>query len=360
MTLLEMLLSFAILGIVLLVIGHTITMMQGTWTRVRGKADGFRNTRLALDIVAGRIAQATLNPRWKFDAEDPAQPEYVTDSDLHFVCGPARELLPDMPNTVGHAVFFQAPFGEASPGTEAARLQKLNSTLNAWGYFVEFGPDTDARPKFMASDPDRFPARNRFRLLEFRQPASELSLYAMDSGTPPKLKLGETTSPTALFSWFHDPIKYHSTLQDRHLSVVAENILAFVVTPLDPKKRDANSDLSTAAPYQIAPNGTWNSRGFQLGETTIPGQQSQRHSLPPAVQLTAIAISEDAWLGYSDAPEDQARLKSVCTELIMEVNRHFSQGDLLAKDIADLADKLDTMRPRIPYRILTILVPMAQ
>ncbi|MDB6116879.1 MAG: Verru Chthon cassette protein, partial [Verrucomicrobiaceae bacterium] len=307
MTLLEMLVAMAIFGVVMLTIGHAISMMQNTWTKVRGKADGFRNTRLALDLVAGRIGQATLNQRWKFD-DSGTSPQYVTDSDLHFVSGPARVLLSDMQNAVGHAVFFQAPFGESDPARDSKDMRRLNSTLNAWGYFVEYGPDKDEKPAFMNDNPDRFPPRNRFRLLEFRQPASELTLFDMDDSIPPMLKINKATSWTQLFSWFHDPIKRGATHQSRHLTVVAENILAFIVTPLDPRKRDANSDLSTPAPYQVAPNSMWNSRGFQIGETAASGQLSQRHHLPPAVQLTAIAISEDAWLTYSDGPEDQARL----------------------------------------------------
>ena len=155
MTLLEMLVAMAIFGVVMLVIGHAIAMMQNTWTKVRGKADGFRNTRLALDLVAGRLTQATLNQRWKFD-DTGTSPQYVTDSDLHFVSGPASVLLSDIPGTVGHAVFFHAPFGENDPARDSKDMPRLNSTLNAWGYFVEYGPDKDEKPEFMKGRPDRF------------------------------------------------------------------------------------------------------------------------------------------------------------------------------------------------------------
>src|SRR3569623_2547139 len=110
MTLLEILVSTAVIGIVLLLIAQTITTMQNTWVKVRATADGYRPTRLALDTVARRISQATLSPRWHMD--DSVSPaKYRPESDLHFVCGPALNVVGRQSNVVGHAVFFQAPFG---------------------------------------------------------------------------------------------------------------------------------------------------------------------------------------------------------------------------------------------------------
>ena len=364
MTLLEMLLAMAIVGVVLLIIGHAINVMQNTWVHVRGKADGYRNTRLALDTVAQRLAQAELNTRWAADISvNP--PRYVTDSDLHFVCGPADLLLTDPAHTVGDAVFFQAPFGLDTPrtsnggsssSTNVFDKQKLDATLNAWGYFVEYGPDTDERPAFMAASQDRFPERHRFRLMEFRQPAHELSLYDMQAGTPPELKLRNASSLDQLYAWFRDPLRAGRTNQQRHVSVVAENILALLITPLDPKLRQANSDLANSAPYQIAPKGYWDSRGSLSSGEAAAEADPQTHHLPPAVQLTAIALSEDAWLGYVD----NAQLDDTCQRLRTFVNGKFQQGQYLASDLAATVAMLDAQRPRIPYRIVTILVPLSE
>ncbi|MDB6140659.1 MAG: Verru Chthon cassette protein [Verrucomicrobiaceae bacterium] len=359
MTLLEMLLAMAIVGVVLIIIAYAINMMQNTWVRVRSKADGYRNTRLALDTVARRISQATLGTRWTVDESQTENFKYVTDSDLHFVCGPASDLLNDKAHTVGHAIFFQAPFGlDNPPGTGNSHIdkQKLNATLNAWGYFVEYGSDASERPPFMVGNTDRFPERHRFRLMEFRQPAGELSLFNLQGGNPPELKLGKASSIDQLYSWFNQPVAAGRTYQQRHVTVVAENILALLITPLDPKLREANSDLANSAPYQIVPQRVWDSRGFQIGGGgTLAADDPQRHRMPPAVQLTAIALSEDAWTSY---PEN-AGLDYVCEQLRSFVEDRFHQGQTLARDIAETAQMLDEKRPRIPYRIVTILVPLS-
>ena len=369
-TLLEMLLAMAILGAVFLVIASAISMMQNTWTKVRGKADGLRNTRMALDVVAGRLAQATLATRWATETAEDGKLVYKTASDLHFVSGPVNELLPQLTNAVGHAVFFQGPFGkdQQSKGSGAVTdknledIAKLNGTLNAWGYFVEYGPDEHERPPFMNTppDPERFPARKRFRLLEFRQPAQELSLFEMTSDQPRTLKINNAKSPDELFGWFRQALRPGLTYEERHVTVVAENVVAFIITPLDPKKRQANSDLSTPAPFADAPDSSWNSRGYALNSST---PEAQRHSLPPALQLTAIAISEDTWMRFSENAEDQQVMSRIATELQNRVNHLFRTGEALSRDIASITDYLDdkTQHPpiAIPYRIITILIPLA-
>ena len=82
--------------------------------------------------------------------------EIIPQSELHFVCGPAEELGISVKNSrqVGqrytHAVFFQAPFGFCidEDKNNKGRLQydKMNSLMNAWGYFVEFNTDEHMRP----------------------------------------------------------------------------------------------------------------------------------------------------------------------------------------------------------------------
>ena len=376
MTLLEMLLSMVILAMVILLIAYVMSVMQGLWVQLRGKADGYRNTRIALDIVAGRLSQATLNSRTVLNHKDgaPASSDplgYVSESDLHFVTDSARELMPDNPKAVGRAVFFQAPFGKESSAKDIVGsnvknqedMRKLNATLNAWGYFVELGPDDDGRPIFMANNTETFPKRNRFRLLEFRLPSSQLTLFDMAQGPPPDLKINQAQNADDLYKWFREPLKTGNTYAKRHITVIAENIIAFAITPLDPKRRGANSNLADKAAYQIFPNSSdskWNSRAHQLNSTADP---SQRHSLPPALQLTAIAVSEDAWLAYANTAEDIQQVDRIHNELQTLVNGRFSDGKNIQSDIAAVVDYLDdrTKHPRstIPYRVVTIFIPIA-
>lgn len=360
-TLLELLVSLAILGIVLLVIAQAMNTMQNTWVSVRGKADGFRNTRLALDTVTHRLSQATLNSRWR---ADDTRLQYVRDSDLHFVSGKAPALLNDFTKAAGHGVFFQAPFGQdAKPANSSSSTsfdgpldtQALDETLNAWGYFVEFGSDADERPDFMQQSNDRFPPRRRFRLLEFRQPAHELTLFDLSTGQPPQLLINQATTPTPLYTWFRVPLAAN-TYRERHVSMVAENVLAIILTPLDSKLR--SNGASADAPFQVAPDGEWDSRRFQWEGPSPPAANTeayyQWHRLPPAYQVTAIATSEDSWMAMTDG-----QIESTADQLRTLINGLFTQGAKLEDDLNFVQQTLDAMKPRMRYKIISILVPLA-
>ena len=55
----------------------------------------------------------------------------------------------------------------------------MNNLLNTWGYFVEASDDTMTRPAFLGTA--TVLPRWRSRLIEFVQPAEQMSLY--DRGT---------------------------------------------------------------------------------------------------------------------------------------------------------------------------------
>ena len=142
---------------------------------------------------------------------------------------------------------------------------------------------------------------------------------------------------------------------------MAENILAIIVTPLDPKLRQPNAPLNDSAAYQIAPDGTWDSRRFQTDSSTPPvpsatptPSQYQWHHLPPACQLTAIAMSEDSWASFTDG-----QIEATADQLRSLINSRFNQGSLLEDDLNSVQQSLDAMRPPIRYKIVSILVPMA-
>ncbi len=372
-TLLEMLAALAILGMVLIIIGLTINTMQKTWVSTRARADTFRSTRMAVDTVSHRLSMATLNSRWApwkgDEATPPATLQYVRSSDLHFVCGNARGLLNNSLHLCGDAVFFQAPLGQdtttATSSSSAALptdLQNLDATLNAWGYFVEYGSDDDdGRPAFLAQETDRSPPRRRFRLLEFRQPAHELALFNLGTGQPAQPLINQATQKTDLYSWFNTPLANGSTYQQRRLSVVAENVLALIVTPLDPRLRTAGAPLLDSTAFLSAPDRTWDSRRFQTDGSAQPyvsgmptESQYQWHRLPPAIQLTAIAMAEDSWLAI---PEQQAEYTAF--QLQDFVNSHFQLGTTLQDDLNSLSDYMDKLQPPIRHKIISVLVPLA-
>ena len=117
---------------------------------------GFWNKRM--ETMSRTLVRATLNGRWEMN--DAADPKFLLrESDLHFVSGPASELLDHSGFMTGHALFFQAPNGYTGPDdrdatatTEKAEYDTLPGLLNAWGYFVEFGEDPAKLPAFISGE----------------------------------------------------------------------------------------------------------------------------------------------------------------------------------------------------------------
>lgn len=350
-TLIEILVALSILVIVMLAITAAMGTMQNLWVRVRGKADAFRNTRIALDTMVQRVNQATLNSRWvpNTDLATKAVEPNLRASDLHFVSGPAATLMTDGERYMGHALFFQGPFGE--PASGAANQQapldydQLGHTLCGWGYFVEFGSDAAERPAFLNNVQDRFPPRRRFRLWEFRQPAQELSLFEMDQQTPPKPKIDQSASREQIYEWFTQPLRDLDP-QRRHVSVVAENILALIITPFDPALVESGNS------YRQAPDGHFDSRRYQWEPGTEASKRS-RSRLPPALRLSVIALSEDSW-----ARMTEGEIESAATRLRTEISSRFTQPDNLEQEMDSLTATLNQMR--IGYRIITLNLKMPE
>ena len=349
-TLIELLVAMAVLVIVMLAITAAMGTMQNLWVRVRGKADAFRNTRIALDTMVQRVNQATLNSRWEpnTDPATQAQEPRLRASDLHFVCGPAATLLSDGSRYMGHALFFQGPYGEpASSRQQQTQLDydQLGHTLCGWGYFVEFGSDASERPSFLNSVQDRFPPRRRFRLWEFRQPAQDLSLFEMDQQTPPKPKIEQSASREQIYEWFTQPLRDLDP-QRRHASVVAENILALIVTPFEPAR------VENGTPYRQAPDGHFDSRRYQWEPGTEASKLS-RSRLPPALRLVVIALSEDSWMRMTEG-----EIESNSTQLRTAISTRFSRPENLEQDLDALTTTLIQMK--MGYRIITLNLKMPE
>ena len=350
MTLIELLVAMSILVVVMLAITAAMGTMQNMWVRIRGKADAFRGTRIALDTMAQRVNQATLHSRWEMnpDPATAAKTPYVRGSDLHFVSGPASLLLAPAGRYSGHALFFQGPFGEpaSSTGQESVlEYDQLGHTLCGWGYFVEFGSDDQERPDFLVNVQDRFPPRRRFRLWEFRQPAQGLTLFEMNEDTPPKTLLSTYTSKEQIYEWFNKPLRSQD-LRTRHASVVAENILALIVTPFDPAKVTNNNQ------YRLAPDGHFDSRRYQWDRGTETSGLSQNR-LPPALRLTVIALSEDSWQRMTTG-----EIEATANKLKTEVSSRFTQPDRFEQDLDSLTGQLN--RIKMGYRVITTNLKMPE
>ncbi len=346
LTILELLVSLAIFASVMLVIAQAITTIQATWIKTRARADGYRNTRIALDTIARRITQATLASYW-ITPEEPAGSEPQRHSHLHFISGDAQQLIGG--ETIGHAIFFQAPFGQsASSDTTSASgapaHEHLTETLNAWGYFVESSSDRQDRPDFLANEPDLAPPKTRFRLMEFRQPTAELTLLKMQTlagVTAPKPQIDSEDSPR---SWFATPLGKVSP-KERHVSLLADNIVALIIRPLPRPSKNLTFAPATSYEYDSRPSRS----------DLSPQAIATRHRLPPAVQLIALAISEDH---LQHLEIDPGKAAAEASQLRSLIRSKFQDTTHIDEDLTALEREL-TQR-KIPHALVTQTVPIPE
>ena len=125
----------------------------------------------------------------------------------------------------------------------------MEHLLNAVGYFVEFGNDTDA-PSFLLPTVQRW----RWRLKQILQPAESLQIFA-------------TTSSSA---WIQQVVSSEATTP-----ALAENIIALIILP-----ERAASDTGTA----LSQDFRYDSR-----DATNP---LTRHQLPARLRVAFMAIDE--------------------------------------------------------------------
>lgn len=374
LTLLELLLGMTVLSIIMITIGATMATMQNTWARTRSKADTYRSTRMALENMARRISQATLATRMVQDDESTGtagSPPYRPESDLHFVLGPAKtnKGLNMEGDVCGHGIFFQAPFGEpgdfknntSATSTPANSFNQLSTTLCAWGYFVEYGEDRTAMPRFIQQDNNSEHRRYRFRLMELRQPAVDLELFKVDGNQKPKYA---DQSPPKLYEWFLNPIKS----SERPVSVVAENVVAVLFSPFDPQHNSTalggnNSVLDTDPPFKITKNGLYDTRRALWNAT--PGLNTNDytweslHHLPPGIRMTVIATSEDSWQRLI-ARRGEGEAGSIARSLMGTINGRFQDGtpNSFKRDLKGVEEVF--YKNGIDFRVFTIDLRMSE
>jgi uncharacterized protein (TIGR02599 family) len=257
-SLLEVLVTLALLLIILVTLLGFTSNVDRLWKTTA--TDPFVEAEEAFETVAAHLASADLEPYQDYadvtgtfrTATSPAS--FATDhlarcSNLAFACGPSAGpggwLNASGRVTAGGCVFFVAPQGY----TQTDAHLGLEHLLNALGYFVEFGDETEA-PAFILSGTHRW----RWRLKEIVQPAESLGIY---------------TTPTSA-TWIQPLVQAGAPAP-----VLAENVAALIVLP----ERSAN-DSGTA----LAANYFYDSRDASNPLT--------RHQLPPRVRLALVAIDE--------------------------------------------------------------------
>lgn len=310
-TLVELLVSMAVLTVLMLILLSMTSATQKTWTYTTGKVEQFREAREAFESLTRRLSQATLNTYWDYD--NPTTPtKYLRQSELRFISGPglagSATTTPPRPT---HSIFFQAPLGFTDNSTYAS----LENLLNTWGFYIEFADDSPFRPSFITSA-----ARSRFRLMELMEPSESLTLYTHTSGN-------QTYNGT---DWFDTPLG-DSSIPKRP---IAENVIALVILPkLSPNDQAAGSYTNAS----LAPNYTYDSTTTKADKNLNPKNQ-----LPPILQVTMVAIDEASANRLSAA--DNNAIQSTLGGL-------FSDASKYSTDLTTLETFLSGKN--ISYRVFT-------
>lgn len=324
-TLVELLVTMAILMILMVVLVSMVGQTSTLWQRTSSKVEQFREARRGFEAVTRRLSQATLNTYWDYD--NPTTPtRYLRQSELRFISG--RGLLagvtPNDPRPT-HSIFFYAPLGFVQPSsatdTTYANYQGLDTLLNLWGYFIEYANDKAMLPPFVPENK----ARKRFRLLELMQPSQALDLYKLeaDAATPQGGTNGNLNYTAQ--TWFKNVVG----AQPRPVHVLAENIIALVLLPKLTKTDQAKLPSSSAGAFtdaSLAPKYLYDSTGTGMSTTGTPAL-NPTNQLPPVVQVTMVAIDEASAIRMSD--QDNADLQNELAGLFTDPTKLVS--DLTGK-----------------------------
>ncbi|MEZ0387478.1 MAG: Verru_Chthon cassette protein C [Verrucomicrobium sp.] len=341
-TLVEVLMSVTILSLIMTLLVNTLAVTQKVYSSAQSRVEQYREARVAFESITRRLSQATLNTYW--DYNNPEAPtRYVRQSELHFVSGPASTLLNQtgLQSKLTHAVFFQAPMGVA----DDASYQELNSSLNAWGYYLSYEEDATlgTRPSFLGT---RVTARRRCRLMEFRQPTERLKVYAPPGGVPSGFKGQTTATFAATTAWFNSSAIVRDETVTPPLLVsrpLAENIIALVVSARSP----VPAGSTTAHDYDVAPDYLYDSRMFLTSSSGATAAQS-RHQLPPTVQVTMVALDEASASRYERDTGSTAEL--VDTTWFKEASHHEADISALSTRLAELKLNFQVFTTTVPIR----------
>jgi uncharacterized protein (TIGR02599 family) len=256
-SLLEIVITVAVVIVIMVAVLEVVTSVERSWKT--SAANSFADAESAFSTLTQSLASATLESYQDFadssgtfrtTSTSTFTPDHLARrSDLDFVCGPAagtNGLLSNSGRTsAGCGVFFLAPQGY----TQTEANLGMDRLLNAMGYFVEFGNDSD-EPAFLLGSTQRW----RWRLKQVRQPAESLQIFVLTTSSAwiQQLVSSETTTPT-----------------------LAENIIALVVLP---ERTATDSAAALSADFR-----------YDSRDATNP---LTRNQLPPRLRIAFMAIDE--------------------------------------------------------------------
>jgi len=358
-TLVEVMLSTAIISLILLVLVSITTQTSATWKYTTGKIEQFRESRAAFETITTKVSQATLNTYWDYGYDTAGLPtRYERRSELRFNSGPAATLIGNSGTgtRVAHSVFFHAPIGMV--GSSSPQYHGLEGLLNVWGYFVELNSDKAFRPSFLDTATPPPPQRYRFRLMEFMQPSENLATYGYTSG----VSGGKPVAATYIGKeWFKNGVNASSSPS----RPVAENIIALIITPRLSKQdeKEVKGAATEIDSSPLAPKYTYDSAVTKNdGQVSYPatdprgGAVNPKNQLPPVLQITMVAIDETSAsrLNLSASSGDIFKL----TGKFLDTSKY--TADLVAKPGGAAADSLENtlIDKKVSYRVFTTNIPI--
>lgn len=303
-SLVEMLVSTAIVVVLLVLMISVVVQASSLWRRSSGNVESFQAARIAFEVFTRNLSQATLNTYLDYD-NATAPTRYLRKSELAFRSGAAGAgSLAGTPGT-GQAVFFQGPLGYATNTTDHGGLEGLLSTC---GYYVSFTTNNSI-PAHVSSTENPY----RYRLMQMLVPTENNDIYKNSTGT----------------AWF--------SAYTNAASPVADNIIALVIRPQDP----------AAASPEVTTNYSYDTRD----NTAADPQPASAHQLPPVLQVTMVAIDEAAARRLENSTAQPP-------EIISALSGKFQNTGAFQADLADLETRLADAR--IPYRVFSSAVPIRE
>ena len=326
-TVAELLVASAILALLVVLLLSMVTQTSKTWKATSGKIEEFRDARDAFDTITRRMGQATLNTYLDYD--NPANPKaYMRQSELRFLSGTTTNILGNILTTTNPTmgVFFQAPNGFSTNSSNSI----LQNALNTWGYFIEYGSDSNNRPIFL---PTGAPApRYRYRLMELMEPTENFSVYNYTSGNRNYTNIDWISNSMALTT-------------NRPAHVLAENVIALIVLPkLSPTDvSNWNSLGSNYSAASLAPNFTYDSSINLNSNSPIDPNLNTHNQLPPVIQVTMVAVDETSAVRFANTYSNLMNMYSS--------SNLFQYASNLPTDLTNLGSILAAKQ--INYRIFT-------
>jgi uncharacterized protein (TIGR02599 family) len=369
-SLVELLASIAVLSLMMTMVFQMLDQTQKTYSNAKGIISSYKEARDGVEVINRNMSQAVLNTYTGYREVNGAPAQFEEKSDLHFVCGQAKDMIGDAANVkrVTHAVFFQAPLGfqtiqsKTNTNTDLVDIYSgMDSLLNSWGYFVEFGSDKNYRPPFLNQFSPEVEEKHRFRLMEFRQPAEATTIYQYRLESRP---LG--TNKSLLREWFaknefsandeanYDPVSNAGKV--RTVRPVADNVVAIIVSPRLPESSVLNNSASSLIynaaqgfqkPTDIARKYAYDTREFQYTTvsatpaTTANPVTFSRHRLPPIVRITLVAVDEVDFNRFNINRQDPTSLP-----FLESSNGLFDTAENYSEDLETLTETLTQLKIR--------------